>query len=144
VILATAMSANDFVIHPIGVVTSPIKHPQDAPNQGDESDIECWIHFHHEARPAAQDLRPDDHLIVLTWLHAARRDLLVVHPRGDQDRPLTGVFSTRAPHRPNPIGLHEITVVDKKADAVLVRGLEAIDGTPVVDLKPVLEPQGLR
>lgn len=138
------MSTSDFVIHPIGVVSSPIKHPHDAPCQGDEFDGECWIRIHPEVRPAAKDLRPGGHAIVLTWLHVARRHLLVVHPRGDQQRPLTGVFSTRVQHRPNPIGLHHVVIIDATAAAVRVQGLEAIDGTPVVDIKPALEPRGQR
>ena len=138
------MSDSDFVIHPIGVVSSSIKHPDDAPCQGDEFDDECWILIDPEVRPAAQDLKPGAQVVVLTWLHAARRDVLTVHPRGDQQRPLTGVFSTRSQHRPNPLGLHEVVILATRSDALRVRGLEAIDGTPVVDIKPVLEPRGRR
>jgi tRNA-Thr(GGU) m(6)t(6)A37 methyltransferase TsaA len=93
---------------------------------------------------AIADLRPGDDLIVLTWLHRARRDVLGVHPRGDATRPERGVFSTRSPDRPNPIGLHRVHVVAVEGDRVRVRDLEALDGTPVLDVKPVLEPQGER
>ena len=96
------------------------------------------------AHRAAADLRPGDRIIVLTWLHEADRDVLAVHPRGDTSRPVTGVFSTRSEHRPNPIGLHEVEVIATEPGRLLVRGLEAIDGTPVVDMKPVLGPKGQR
>jgi tRNA-Thr(GGU) m(6)t(6)A37 methyltransferase TsaA len=130
----------DLVVHPVGHVESPIKQPAEAPLQGDESEVEAWIHLEGSVQPAAADLRPGDRVIVLTWLHAARRDVLAVHPRGDERRPLTGVFSTRSEHRPNPIGLHEVAVVSVERGRLLVRGLEAVDGTPVADIKPVLEP----
>jgi len=87
---------------------------------------------------AARDLHPGDRIIVLTWLHLGSRDVLAVHPRGDPRRPLTGVFATRSPDRPNPIGLHPVTIETVDEDAISVRGLEAIDGTPVLDIKPVL------
>ena len=96
------------------------------------------------ARPAAADLRAGDRVVVLTWLHLGDRDILAVHPRGDANRPLTGVFSTRSQDRPNPIGLHEVEIVVVRPGGLRVRGLEAIDGTPVVDIKPVLEPKGAR
>ncbi len=134
------MAASTFVLHPVGYVESPIKHPAEAPLQGDESELEAWIHLTEPAQPAGADLRPGDRVIVLTWLHAARRDVLTVHPRDDHTRPTTGVFSTRSAHRPNPIGLHEVEVLSVEHGRLLVRGLEAIDGTPVADVKPVLEP----
>jgi tRNA-Thr(GGU) m(6)t(6)A37 methyltransferase TsaA len=134
------MTGGDLVVHPVGHVESPIRQPAEAPLQGDESEIEAWIHLEGPVQPAAADLRPGDRVIVLTWLHAARRDVLAVHPRGDERRPLTGVFSTRSEHRPNPIGLHEVAVVSVERGRLLVRGLEAVDGTPVADIKPVLEP----
>lgn len=134
------MTGGDLVVHPVGHVESPIRQPAEAPLQGDESEVEAWIQLEGPVQPAAADLRPGDRVIVLTWLHAARRDVLAVHPRGDERRPLTGVFSTRSEHRPNPIGLHEVEVVSVDRGRLLVRGLEAIDGTPVADIKPVLEP----
>jgi tRNA-Thr(GGU) m(6)t(6)A37 methyltransferase TsaA len=89
-------------------------------------------------RTAAADVRPGDRLVVLTWLHAADRNVLRVHPRSDPERPTAGVFSTRSPHRPNPIGLHTVTVTQVADERIEVDALEAIDGTPVLDLKPVL------
>jgi tRNA-Thr(GGU) m(6)t(6)A37 methyltransferase TsaA len=138
------MTLDSFDLRPIGVVVSGIKDPGDAPLQGDESDIESAIDLHEFARPAAADLRPGDRVVILTWLHLGDRDVLAVHPRGDLNRPLTGVFSTRSQDRPNPIGLHEVEIVALEPDRLRVRGLEAIDGTPVVDIKPVLEPRGAR
>lgn len=138
------MTDTDLTLRPIGTVESPIKHPGDAPLQGDEAGTECWIRLDPGFEPAAADLRPGDQVVVLTWLHAARRDVLSVHPRGDTSRPLTGVFSTRSQHRPNPVGLHEVRVVEAHPDRLLVHGLEAIDGTPVVDIKASLEPRGQR
>ncbi len=93
---------------------------------------------------AARDLQPGDAVIVLTWLHLADRDVLDVHPRNDPDRPVQGVFSTRSPDRPNPIGLHTATVVSTDGARIRVGGLEAIDGTPVLDIKPVLGPASQR
>ena len=89
-------------------------------------------------------VRPGGRVVVLTWLHLADRTVLAVHPRGDASRPLTGVFSTRSQDRPNPVGLHEVEIVDVEPDRLRVRGLEAVDGTPVIDIKPVLEPRGAR
>ncbi len=133
-----------YEIHPVGVVESPIKDPSDAPLQGDESDIVSVIRIYEFAKPAAADLRPGARVVVLTWLHLGDRDVLAVHPRGDLSRPLTGVFSTRSQDRPNPVGLHEVEIIAVESDRLQVRGLEAIDGTPVIDIKPVLEPKGAR
>jgi tRNA-Thr(GGU) m(6)t(6)A37 methyltransferase TsaA len=135
---------NDLVIRPVGVVESSTKHPRDAPLQGDESDIECAIRLYPTIRRAAADLRAATRVVVITWLHAAGRDSLAVHPRDDPSRPLTGVFSTRSEHRPNPIGLHEVEIVRIAPNRLVVRGLEAIDGTPVIDIKPPLEPPDRR
>jgi tRNA-Thr(GGU) m(6)t(6)A37 methyltransferase TsaA len=93
-----------------------------------------------EVRRAAADLQVGEPVLVLTWLHQGRRDVLAGHPRGDPDRPRQGVFSTRSPDRPNPIGLHAVTITGVEGDAITVSGLEAIDGTPVLDVKPVLGP----
>lgn len=136
--------STEYSLRVIGAVASPITRVEDAPRQGDEFDVECWIHVTDDVRAAATDLAVGDRLVVLTWLHGANRDVLAVHPRGDASRPLTGVFSTRSPHRPNPIGLHEVEVVAIDAGRLRVRGLEAIDGTPVLDIKPVLAPKGQR
>ena len=131
-------------ITPIGHVSSPIRTTEDAPRQGDEASCEAWIELEPELAPALTGVEVGDRMLVLTWLHLADRDVLQVHPRGDETRPLTGVFATRSPHRPNPIGLHPVTVVERRQAALRVAGLEAVDGTPVVDLKPELGPVGAR
>jgi tRNA-Thr(GGU) m(6)t(6)A37 methyltransferase TsaA len=112
--------------------------------QGDEGAPVAWLVFEDDVADALQDVQVGADVLVLTWLHRARRDVLQVHPRGDQTRPLTGVFSTRSPDRPNPIGLHRVTLMSVDGTRVQVRNLEALDGTPILDLKPVLEPIGER
>jgi tRNA-Thr(GGU) m(6)t(6)A37 methyltransferase TsaA len=127
-----------FEVKAIGRVESPLTDLASAPRQADEGAPEAWLVFEPDVLEGLQSLRPGDEILVLTWLDRARRDVLSVHPRGDISRPQEGVFSTRSPHRPNPIGLHraEITAVDGRR--VRVRSLEALDGTPIVDVKPVL------
>jgi tRNA-Thr(GGU) m(6)t(6)A37 methyltransferase TsaA len=115
-----------------------------APKQGDEGAPEAAIVFDPDVAEAAKDLHVGDEVIVLTWLHLARRDVLSVHPRGNERTPLRGVFSTRSPDRPNPIGLHTVQVVGIEGSRLRVRDLEALDGTPVIDVKPTLEPLGRR
>ena len=112
--------------------------PASAPMQGDEGAPDAWLVFEPEVVEALAGIRPGDELIVLTWLHLARRDVLRVHPRGDVSRAEQGVFSTRSPHRPNQIGLHRVEVASIDGARVRVRNLEALDGTPIVDVKPVL------
>jgi tRNA-Thr(GGU) m(6)t(6)A37 methyltransferase TsaA len=119
-------------------VASPLSDPAGAPKQGDEGAPEAWLVFEPEMREAIEGIHPGDRVVVLSWLHRARRDVLRVHPRDDLTNPERGVFSTRSAERPNPIGLHEVSVVAIEDNRVLVRGLEAVDGTPVLDLKPVL------
>lgn len=131
-------SGQPFEVRAVGWVESPVKDAESAPRQGDEGTPVAAIRLLPEVSEAAKDIAAGDDLIVLTWLHAADRGTLVVHPRGDETRPLTGVFSTRSPHRPNPIGLHRVTVLALDGDRIEVKGLEAIDGTPVIDLKSVL------
>jgi tRNA-Thr(GGU) m(6)t(6)A37 methyltransferase TsaA len=123
---------------PIGTVTSPLTDPGAAPCQGDEGAPEAWLELVAEVAPALGGIAAGDDLLVLTWLDRARRDVLEVHPRGDTARPLAGVFATRSPDRPNPIGLHRVTVLAIDGTRLRVRDLEALDGTPVLDLKPVL------
>jgi len=106
--------------------------------QGSEGAPDAWIVFDDNACEAARDLAVGDDVLVLTWLHEADRDIQAVHPRDDRSVPERGVFSTRSPDRPNPIGLHRVEVVDVDGPRIRVRPLEAIDGTPVVDVKPVL------
>ncbi len=111
-----------------------------APKQGDEGAPDAWLAFEPAVLEALDGLRAGDEVIVLTWLDRARRDVLRVHPRGDLSRAQQGVFSTRSPHRPNPIGLHRVTIAAIEGARVRVRDLEAVDGTPIIDVKPVLSP----
>jgi tRNA-Thr(GGU) m(6)t(6)A37 methyltransferase TsaA len=134
----------EFVVRPVGWVESPLVDRDQAPLQGDEGAPEAWLVFDPGVREAARDLAAGTDVIVLTWLDRASRDVLAVHPRGDLTRPETGVFSTRSPDRPNPIGLHRVTIVAIDGTRVRVRNLEALDGTPIVDVKPVLDAVGER
>ena len=110
-----------------------------APRQGDEGAPDAWIEFEPDVLAALQGVRVGDPLVILTWLDRADRDVLMVHPRGDASRPPAGVFTTRSHHRPNPIGLHPVEVLAIEGSRVMVSNLEALDGTPIVDVKPVLE-----
>lgn len=130
----------DYVVRPIGWVESPLDDPDTAPKQGDEGSPEAWIVFDDDVRDAMRDLEAGTDVLVLTWLDRASRDVLAVHPRSDVSRPLTGVFSTRSPDRPNPIGLHRVTIVKIDDTRMQVRDLEALNGTPILDVKPVLDP----
>jgi tRNA-Thr(GGU) m(6)t(6)A37 methyltransferase TsaA len=127
-----------FVVRPVGRVSSPLADRADAPRQGDEGAPEAWVVFEEKVGRALAEVRAGDEILLLTWLHRADREVLAVHPRGDLTRPETGVFSTRAPDRPNPIGLHRARVLAVDGLRLRVSGLEAIDGTPVLDVKPVL------
>ena len=127
-----------YTIEPIGFVRSELTRLEAAPLQGDEGSYEAWLEITPLAAPALAGIRIGDELIVLTWLHLAQRDVMQVHPRGDLTRPLTGVFATRSPDRPNPIGLHRVSVLEVAPPKLRVAPLEAIDGTPIVDIKPVL------
>ena len=127
-------------LHPIGHVRSPLVELADAPRQGDEGAPDAEIVIAAEYVGGLTGVGTGDELLVLTWLDRASRDVLSVHPRGERDRPEQGVFTTRSPDRPNPIGLHRVVVIAVHGDKLRVRDLEAIDGTPVVDIKPVLGP----
>jgi tRNA-Thr(GGU) m(6)t(6)A37 methyltransferase TsaA len=129
-----------FEIRPIGWVESPLVDLAGAPAQGDEGAPDAWLVLRPELRQAMQNLEVGDNVIVLTWLDRGDRSVLELHPRGDPERPMHGVFSTRSPDRPNPIGLHEVEILAIDDTRIRVRDLEAIDGTPIVDLKPVLGP----
>lgn len=120
---------------PIGVVESPLIDPTDAPKQGSEGAPEAWLVLDPEMADAAADLAVGDEVVVLTWLHLADRDVHVVHPRGDETRPVRGVFATRSPARPNPIGLHPVRIVEVDGPRLRVVGMEAVAGTPIVDIK---------
>jgi tRNA-Thr(GGU) m(6)t(6)A37 methyltransferase TsaA len=127
-----------FPLRAVGRVQSRLARREDAPMQGAEGAPDAWILFDEDVREAARDLAAGDDLLVLTWLHAADRDVQAVYPRDDRTVPQRGVFSTRSPDRPNPIGVHRVEVLEVDGLRVRVRPLEAIDGTPVVDVKPVL------
>jgi tRNA-Thr(GGU) m(6)t(6)A37 methyltransferase TsaA len=137
-------SHEHYELEPIGWVSSSLRDVDQAPLQGDEGGPEAQLVLDEAVHEAARDLKPGDQLLVLTWLHRGRRDVLAVHPRSDPANPVRGVFSTRSPDRPNPIGLHRVTVRSNDAGTITVSDLEAIDGTPVIDIKPVLEPRGER
>ena len=128
----------NYEVRPIGSVESPLVDPKTAPKQGFEGAPEAWLVFSPEVAEGIRDLAIGAEVFVLTWLHQARRDVLAVHPRDDPRNPETGVFSTRSQDRPNPIGLHRVQVAAIDGLRVLVRNLEAVDGTPIVDVKPVL------
>ena len=130
--------SSPYVVRPIGRVESPLVDREAAPKQGDEGAPDAWLVFDDDVREGLRDLRVDTEVLLLTWLDRARRDVLTVHPRGDVFRPETGVVSTRSPDRPNPVGLHRVAIVSIDGNRVLVRNLEALDGTPIVDVKPVL------
>ena len=132
------MSERQYLLDSIGRVESALVDLAAAPRQGDEGAPDAWLVFDPAVRDGLSNLEPGADVIVLTWLDRAKRDVLRVHPRGDLSRPQEGVFSTRSPHRPNPIGLHRVTIIAVEETRVRVRNLEAIDGTPIVDVKPVL------
>ena len=125
-------------LRPIGHVESTLVDPVTAPKQGDEGAPQAWLMFDGAVAAGLADLRAGDDVLVLTWLDRARRDVLVVHPRDDPSAPETGVFSTRSADRPNPIGIHRTAVLAVDGLRVLVAQLEAVDGTPIVDVKPVV------
>jgi tRNA-Thr(GGU) m(6)t(6)A37 methyltransferase TsaA len=127
-----------YAFQPIGFVRSSLKARAEAPKQGYEGAPDAWLEIAPEVRDGLDGIKPGDDLIVVTWLDRARSDVLRVHPRGNPANPITGVFSTRSPDRPNPLGLHRVTVREVEGLRLKVGPLEALDGTPVVDLKPVL------
>lgn len=128
----------------VGRVSSSLTDPAAAPKQGDEGAPEATVEIAAEFEPALQGVAAGGELLVLTWFDRADREVLAVHPRDDATRPETGVFATRSPHRPNPIGLHRVRVLAVDGLRLRVADLEALDGTPVLDLKPVLEAVGER
>lgn len=129
-----------FELRPIGWVRSSLVDPATAPKQGDEGAPDADLVLDAAVAAGIKDLRVGAEILVLTWLDRARRDVLVVHPRDDERAPRRGVFSTRSADRPNPIGLHRVEIVSIDAVTIRVRHLEALDGTPVVDVKPILDP----
>jgi len=134
----TVVVQTSYGLVPIGWVHSALSNLDDAPNQRHGAPS-ASIRFEEQVADGAGDLRPGDEIVILTWLHLSPRDGLTTHPEGDMSRPLTGVFSTCSPNRPNPIGLHHARIVARDGLQIEVDALEAIDGTPVVDVKPVID-----
>jgi len=135
----TVVVQTSYGLVPIGWVQSALTVLDDAPNQR-EGAPRAWIRFDEQVAEGARDLRPGDEIVVLTWLHLSARDELSTHPEDDLGQPLTGVFSTCSPNRPNPIGLHRARIVARDGLRIELDALEAIDGTPVVDVKPAIDP----
>jgi tRNA-Thr(GGU) m(6)t(6)A37 methyltransferase TsaA len=127
-----------FQLRPVGVIRSALKVRSKAPKQGSEGAPDAWLEVEPFASLALDGLAIGDDVIVITWLHRAKREVLKVHPRSDPHRRLTGVFATRSPDRPNPLGLHRVTVREVAKNRLRIGPIEAIDGTPVVDIKPLL------
>jgi len=133
-------TSSSYTLLPIGWVHSSLKQRANAPRQGWEGAPDAWIEISPAFVQGLDGITAGQEILVLTWLHEAHRDVLKVHPRRDQSKPLTGVFATRSADRPNPVGLHRVRVLNiENACRLTVRDLEAIDGTPVIDIKPVLE-----
>ena len=132
------MTDDQFTVSPIGRVESSLVDTEAAPKQGHEGAPDAWLEFDPDLGEGLRDLQVGTEIILLTWLDRARRDVLVVHPRDDPANPETGVFSTRSADRPNPIGLHRVEILDIDGTRLRIRNLEAVDGTPIVDVKPVL------
>jgi tRNA-Thr(GGU) m(6)t(6)A37 methyltransferase TsaA len=132
---------DDLRVRPIGHVSSTLVDRKHAPKQGGEGGPEAWLVFRPEYEEALRDLQVGEEVLVLTWLHRSNRETLRVHPRGERSAPERGVFSTRSPDRPNPVGIHRVRILEIATPTRLkVSDLEAIDGTPIIDVKPVLDP----
>ena len=127
-----------FELRPIGVVSSELTDRDDAPKQGDEGAPDAWLVFEPGLQDALRDLQPGSEIIVLTWLHLARRNILRVRPRDNPANAMRGVFSTRSPDRPNPVGMHRVQILAVEGTRLRVNDLEAVDGTPIIDVKPAL------
>jgi|SRR5690242_19633615 len=134
------MTDQPYEVRPIGRVESSLTDVAEAPNQGDRGAPSAWLVLEPEIREGARDIEAGQEILVLTWLHLSRRDELATVPGDDPGGSERGVFSTRSPNRPNPIGVHPATVLAVEPGRIQVNGLEAIDGTPVIDLKPVIRP----
>src|SRR5437764_12805654 len=132
------MPENDYVLYPLGFLQSPLKEPGDAPRQGREGAPDAWLEVNASVAEGLEAIAVGDEIIVITWLHKAQRDILKVHPRGDETLPLPAVFATRSPDRPHPLGLHRVTVLEIAGARLKVGPIEAINGTPVVDIKQLL------
>ena len=126
---------SSYTLEPVGFIRSALKRREEAPRQGTEGGPDVWLEIEPQFAEALLGMEVGDELIVITWLHEARRDVLKVHPRSDESRPLTGVFYTRSPARPNPLGLHPVTVREIDERRVKIGPIEVFDGTPVIDIK---------
>lgn len=137
------MEETAFVVRPVGVVRSTLKHLKDCPKQAVEGAPDAWLEIDPAFTDALEGLQVGGDILLLTWLHRGRRDVLRVHPRGDPSVPLKGVFATRSPDRPNPLGLHRVKILEiEKPDRLRVGPLEVVDGTPLVDIKTAMnEPR---
>jgi tRNA-Thr(GGU) m(6)t(6)A37 methyltransferase TsaA len=129
----------DCTIKPIGIVRSSLSSREAAPNTGFEGAPDAWLEMDSTVAAGLEGIAAGCEIILITWLHKANRSTLKVHPRRDMNRPLTGVFATRSPDRPNPIGLHRVSVLEIAGNRLKVGPLEAIDGTPIIDIKPILK-----
>jgi tRNA-Thr(GGU) m(6)t(6)A37 methyltransferase TsaA len=134
------MTQDPYQLRPIGTVESPLLDPEAAPLQGDEGAPAAWLVFEPGVAEGLRNLKPGAEIMLLTWLDRAHRDVLQVHPRGNPSNPRQGVFSTRSPDRPNPIGLHRARILAVEGNRIRVDHLEAINATPIIDVKPVLDP----
>jgi tRNA-Thr(GGU) m(6)t(6)A37 methyltransferase TsaA len=132
------LEATSYSLNPIGFIRSSLKSREDAPRQGYEGAPDAWVEVAAGVTEGLHGVAAGQEIILITWFHAASRNVLKTHPRWDKTLPLTGVFMTRSPDRPNPLGLHRVKVLEVDGRQLKVGPLEAIDGTPVVDIKPVL------
>ena len=133
------MKNAQYLVQSIGIVHSSLKSCEGCPKQGWEGAPEAWLEIYTAFTDALDGITVGSEILILTWLHEGRRDLLKVHPRGNPNEPLRGTFATRSPDRPNPIGLHRAEVLEvQKPGRMRVRPLEALDGTPIIDIKPVI------
>jgi tRNA-Thr(GGU) m(6)t(6)A37 methyltransferase TsaA len=132
------MAESDYLLHPIGFIQSPLQDRNDAPRQGREGAPDAWLDVDSTVAEAMDGLSVGDDVIIITWFHQSERSVLKVYPRNDLNNPLTGVFATRSPDRPNPLGLHRVKILEIDGSRLKIGPIEAIDGTPVVDIKPVL------
>ncbi|SRR5713101_8754976 len=132
-------TAVSYSVHPVGFIRSDLRRRDKAPRQGREAAPDAWLEVNSRFAEGMQDIVMGQEIILITWLHKAARKTLTVHPRADTSRPRTGVFSTRSPDRPNPIGLHRVKILGTNRARLHVGPIEAIDGTPVIDIKPVID-----
>lgn len=132
------MLENEYSLYPIGFIRSPLKRREEAPRQGNEGAPDAWLELNPAVAEGLDGIAVGDKMIIITWFHRSQRNILKTHPRNDKSIPLAGVFATRSPDRPNPLGLHPVTVLEIEGNRLKVGPIEAIEGTPVVDIKPVL------